>query len=335
VKFTVFWSLPCGPGARRSLFTGLLTASLTAAPAADAEPPPPDAAKSPALAEWRTEGGLRIVAMRTGWVGVKSQHRELSVPRWMAIPSITLGWNWADWMPIVSYAIVHPEGAVLVDTGPSPRINEPDYFACDKRDEFLYRRNLRFAVPPGDTLAPRLAQAGIDPAAVTTLVVTHFHGDPVGGIDVVPAAKLYTGAGNWPTHVGAFTCHIPATRATRAPVYEDQPVAGIARSMSLTRDGRVRIMPLPGHAPGHVGVAVIDGGRTWLMVGDATFDLDQTRRGGITGVSQHFDEAIATQALLRQAADRPDVIVLPAHDPIAFERITPKPPGDTALRAGQ
>src|SRR5512137_2737136 len=128
-------SFMCFLPQRRSLFTGLLAASATVATAAATEPPPPDPAQGPALAEQRTPGGLRIVAMRTGWVGVKTQHRELGVPRWWAIPSIMLGSAWADWMPIVSYAIVHPEGTVLVDTGPSQRINEPNYFACDKRDE--------------------------------------------------------------------------------------------------------------------------------------------------------------------------------------------------------
>jgi N-acyl homoserine lactone hydrolase len=310
----------------RRPFTSLLAAAALApalAPAlARSEPLPAPAPHSlPTLASATSASGIRIVALRTGWVGVKQQHRELTVPRLLALPAIMLGQAWADWMPIVVYAIVHPERTILVDTGPSPRINEPDYYACDQRSKFFYRRNLRFAVPAGDTLGPRLAQAGIDAKSVSDLVVTHFHADHVGGIDVLPSAKLYTGPGNWPVHVGAFTCRLPAGVQPTTPRYEDVPVVGIGPSMALTADGKVRIVALPGHTPGHVGVSVTDGGRTWLIVGDATFDQDQSERGAVTGVSQDFDQAVATQRLLAQAARRADVVVLPAHDPTVFSRL--------------
>jgi N-acyl homoserine lactone hydrolase len=302
-----------GPG---PALAGLLPVLALAAEPAPA--PLPNSA--PATAQVATASGIRIHALRTGWVAVKSTHRELDVPRWLALPSIFLGQTWAAWMPIITFAIEHPEGVILVDTGPSPQINDADYYACDKHNEFFYKRNMRFSVPAGDTLEPRLAQVGIDPAKVRSLVITHFHADHIGGVNLVPQAKAYTGAGNWPNHTGAFTCRLPAGFAPTMVSF-NSTAAGITQSTALTADGKVRIVPLPGHTPGHVGVTVTDGGKTWLMAGDATFDQDQTDRGAVTGVSQSITTAIATQAALKSATAKGEITMLPAHDPTVFSRL--------------
>ncbi len=281
-------------------------------------PAPDDAATT---AQVTTPSGIRIHALRTGWVAVKTTHRELDVPRWMALPSILLGQRWAGWMPIIVFAVEHPEGVFLVDTGPSPRINDTDYFACDSANAFFYQRNMHFAVPAGDTLAPRLAEVGIDPGKVRTLLITHFHADHIGGVDVVPRARVLTGAGNWPRHTGSFTCRLPKDFAPSMVTFDGPPIASLPGSHALTADGKIRVVPLPGHTPGHVGLAVADGGHSWLMVGDASFDADQTLRGAVSGVSQNFDRAVATQTQLKAASASTSVTVLPAHDLSVFKRL--------------
>jgi len=104
-------------------------------------PQPPAKTSLPLQAEVKTVSGIRIVAMRNGWVQVKRQHRELTIPRLLAVPGIFLGNQWVNWMPIISYAIVHPEGTILVDTGPPANVNTEDYYSCDKFNEVFYRRN--------------------------------------------------------------------------------------------------------------------------------------------------------------------------------------------------
>jgi|GEM_PF-5058936 len=56
-------------------------------------------------------------------------------------------------------------------------------------------------------------------------------------------------------------------------------------TQSLTTEGKVRIVPLVGHTRGHAGLIVNDGGVTYLMAGDATFDQDQTDRVAVCGAS--------------------------------------------------
>jgi N-acyl homoserine lactone hydrolase len=312
-------SFQSSPRGRLLSLGGLgLWPALVMATALAPEPPP---SQTPTMAQTTTVSGIRIHALRTGWVAVKGTHRELDVPRVLALPSIIFGRDWAPWMPIIVFAIEHPEGVILVDTGPSPQINDTDYYACDKNNEFFYKRNLRFSVPAGDTLRPRLMQAGIDPARVASLVITHFHADHIGGVDVVPQAKAFTGVGNWPQHTGSFTCRLPAGFQPQLVDTSAVAATDLAKSTALTVDGRVRLVPLPGHTAGHIGVAVTDGGHTWLMVGDATFDLDQTERGAVTGVSQDISNAQATQKQLKRTAASGAVTVLPAHDPSVFTRL--------------
>ena len=314
---------PNGRGTFRPALSAGSLALMTAWSLAAASPmaPAPSPDSLPAVAQVTTPSGIRIHALRTGWVGVKATHRELDVPRWLALPSILLGQRWADWMPIIVFAVEHPEGVFLVDTGPSPRINEADYFACDSANAFFYQRNMRFAVPARDTLSPRLAEVGIAADKVATVLITHFHADHIGGVDVVRRARMLTGAGNWPRHTGSFTCRLP-TGFTPSPVrFEGDTLLSLPASAALTADGKVRVVALPGHTPGHVGLAVSDGGHTWLMVGDATFDEDQTLRGAVTGVSQDIALAVASQRQLKALLDSAAVTLLPSHDPSVFARL--------------
>ena len=237
----------------------LLSRAKSHVVAADLTLPP--VATGPAITEAITPSGIRIVAMRTGWVGVKSTHRELEIPSFLAVPAIFLSRVWAQWMPIICYAIVHPsQGTVLVDAGPDADINNPDYYSCDPNNEFFYKRNLRFHVPDGEVLSQRLQQAGIAPQSIRKLVITHFHADHVGGVGCLPRdTTAFVGPGNWPSHLGAFTCRLPKGFSPVIADYKPQPAAGTSATTShldsifpethnLTTDGRVRIASAGPHS---------------------------------------------------------------------------------------
>ncbi|MGV3524514.1 MAG: MBL fold metallo-hydrolase [Candidatus Sericytochromatia bacterium] len=282
-------------------------------------PAVPDSPPSAGVSQADLGDGLKIYALRTGWVNVKQAHRELNVPDFLAIPAIFLG-GWSEWMPIITYVVIHPEGVFLVDTGPSPHINAPDYYACDRANGLFYQRNLRFALPEGESLRERLGEIGVAPAAVKGVLISHFHADHVGGVADVPQAIFYTGPGNWPQHLGALTCRLPAGFEPRVPDYQPLPVGPIPVSFPLTQDGRLAVVPLPGHTPGHAGLVVHQGNRHFLMAGDATFDIAQTLREGVTGASQDLTQARATQALLKQWLAQ-GTVLLPAHDEGVFTRL--------------
>ncbi len=281
--------------------------------------PPADV---PLRASAETASGIRVLAMRTGWVAIKEPHWRYRPPAFLVVPRIFLSGEWHEWLPNISYAIVSGDDVILVDTGAALNISDPAYMACDQRNQFFYQHNLRFSVRAEDTVDTQLSQVAIDPRSVSTLVITHFHGDHTGRIAAFPRARVLTGRGNWPTHVGAVPCTLPAGFSPQFPRLADGPFGAFAESERLTARGNVRLVPLYGHTPGHVGVLVEDAGRYWLIAGDATFDMQQTRAGEVAGVSQDVAQARATQELIARQLDQFDTVLLPAHDKSVFSRLS-------------
>jgi glyoxylase-like metal-dependent hydrolase (beta-lactamase superfamily II) len=268
-----------------------------------------------------TASGIRVLAMRTGWVAIKEPHWRFRPPAFLVVPRIFLSGDWHEWLPNIAYAVVTGDDVIVVDTGAALTISDPAYMACDPRNQFFYQRNLRFSVRAEHAVDAQLGQVGIDPGSVATLVITHFHGDHTGRIAAFPRARVLTGRGNWPTHVGAVPCTLPAGFSPQFPRLADGPFGAFAESERLTARGNVRLVPLYGHTPGHVGVLIEDAGRYWLIAGDATFDSQQTRAGEIAGVSQDVAHARATQAVIARQLEHFDTVLLPAHDKSVFSRL--------------
>lgn len=280
--------------------------------------PLPTEKSSPSRAVTTTKNGIKIFALRTGYVGVKKTHRELNVPSWLALPAIFLSGTWAEWMPVISYVVVHPQGNFVVDTGVPPNINDPDYYDCDPNNKFFYTRNMSFFIPPGDSLEEQLKAISVAPATVKKVLITHFHADHTGGAPLFKNAEFLTGPKNWPKHVGAFTCRLPAGFKPTEVQFNSGMIQGFERSHSLTEDGKVRVVPLTGHTPGHVGLLAQDGEVTYLMAGDATFDLDQTQRTAVCGVSEDVNQARETQRIIQNQILKFNTVLLPAHDPVVL-----------------
>jgi glyoxylase-like metal-dependent hydrolase (beta-lactamase superfamily II) len=129
--------------------------------------------------------------------------------------------------------------------------------------------------PAVGRLISTLAQVGVSPADIDTVVVSHPHGDHIGGatlgageavVPTYPAARYWLGKADWEhfnqADAGARTLLepklMPLQRAQRLDLAdgEQEIVPG------------VRLLPLPGHTPGHMGVAFIDGHQTAVYVGD-------------------------------------------------------------------
>ncbi len=286
------------------------------------------------MARIETASGLELIALQTGWVAIKEPHWRYRPPGFWVVPRIMLSEDWHPWLPVISYAVVSPEGVVLVDTGAAPEIVDEGHLVCDPRNEVFYRRNLRFVAPPDATADRRLLELGIEPDSVDTVVVTHFHLDHSGRIGAFPRARVVTGRGNWPSHVGAVPCTLPEGLEPDAPDWTGGPIGVFERSQTLLGRSEIRLVPLPGHTPGHVGLLLQDGDRSFLVAGDATFSEEETLAGHVAGVSQDVDLARETQASIRRQLERHRTVLLPAHDLAVFERLQPGSGGALSPRSG-
>jgi glyoxylase-like metal-dependent hydrolase (beta-lactamase superfamily II) len=308
---------------RRTL---LLAAPAVTASCAQPDPGPaplPELAPPPVAppVTVTTPGGLRLHAFQTGWVRVKARHRVLSGPAALRLPAILLDSAWTPWLPILCYAIEHPEGVILVDTGETARAMESAYFACSRGDAFFYGRNLRFVVRPQEEIGAQLRGVGLEPERVRWVAMTHLHSDHMGGMGSFPRSRFLLSRGDAEGHLGALTCRIPEGLVREAVDHDGPAIGAFAASRAITRDGAVLLVPTPGHSPAHQSVLLREGERHWLFAGDAAFDLGQVERQEAAGIVADVPAARETlQRLQRQLALAP-TLLLPAHDPEAPARL--------------
>lgn len=227
-------------------------------------------------------------------------------------------------------ALDHPvHGWTLFDTGYSQHF----FDATRRLPELLYRTTLPVTLPEAEHLPRQLAALDIDPDAVRRIVVSHFHGDHVGGLLDHPRARIVAGAAGAEHALSlrglTATRHaiLPALllddlRERLDPVesFRRVDVAGLT-AWDLLGDRSLVAVDLPGHMPGHLGLLFTSGGRQVLLVGDAAWttrsykDLKPPSRLA-KNVMHDWPTTLSTLAALHELdAAHPDLLILPAHCP--------------------
>jgi glyoxylase-like metal-dependent hydrolase (beta-lactamase superfamily II) len=133
-----------------------------------------------------------------------------------------------------------------------------------------------FRFDPADTAARRVEALGFRPADVTDIVLTHADPDHAGGLADFPHARVHLSAEEHAALGRGNPRYRPAQFA-RGPDWRPHPPGprdwfGLpARPVPLGFASEVLLVPLFGHTHGHCGVAVQQGGRWALHVGDAYY----------------------------------------------------------------
>ena len=133
-----------------------------------------------------------------------------------------------------------------------------------------------FQFGEADTAAHQLERLGHRPADVTHVILTHGDPDHAGGLADFPAATVHASAeeiaaiaaGDWRYRAPQFG-HGPRWAAASTPPRDWFGLS--ARPLPLGFASEVLLVDLPGHTLGHRGVAVQQGERWLLHVGDAYY----------------------------------------------------------------
>lgn len=271
------------------------------------------------------ESGVRIHAIETGKVSIHpSQVRGRGHGlRRRAAPLLER--EWTEPLPILAWAIEHPEGLIVVDTGDTARTVEPGYLP---RLHPYYRRAVRLHVKPDDEIGPRMRALGLDPAETSKLVMTHLHTDHAGGLHhfrgvptLVDAAELRVASGVRGRAGGYLPHRFPDDFDPEPIVWSNQPVGPFERSLPITAAGDVVAVPTPGHTPGHLSVLVRDTERQFLITGDIGYTEALIAEGAIDGVAGDEQAAARTLANVADLTRSAPTVVLPTHDPESENRL--------------
>ena len=209
-------------------------------------------------------------------------------------------------VPVSSILLRHAQGNVLFDTGCHPDVpTDP---------QARWGGLLKVMTPvmqPGDNVINALAGVGLECDDVDVVVCSHLHPDHCG----------------CNTFFRRATCiiHAKEIEAARAPGAEaagyiaaewEQPVPpdAIDGERDLFGDGRIVLIPLPGHTPGSTGALVqLEKSGTFLLASD-TVSLRSTLDTGIIPRNTWNAEALTKSLAEVRRIEARGATVLCGHD---------------------
>lgn len=221
---------------------------------------------------------------------------------------------------------------ILFDTGYSEHFLK----ATSALPERLYRVVTPVHLPPQGTLASQLRRDGVAPADVAWVLLSHMHGDHVGGLADFPQARLACARAAWDDlhahgRIGALRRGLlPSLLHGRQEAtvrwFEALPRRRLPAALhlfddgyDLFGDGSLLLVPLPGHAPGHYGAVFDDGKGPVFLVADASWSSQAIRDNvpppaavtGWLGDTATYRETLARLHALHRAS--PEVRIVPSH----------------------
>ena len=267
---------------------------------------------------------MKIHAIQTGTVAVTSAWREGVGHGRRRLLNTILDREWTEPLPIYAFAIEHPEGVIVVDTGETARAAQPGYFPRWHPGFRAFRE----WVEPEQEIGPQLADLGIRPGDVRRVVMTHLHTDHAGGLHffsgneiLVSRAELGFAPGLPGRLRGYPNRRWPASFDPAPLDLESAPFGPFPQSLRLTRAGDVVLVPLPGHTPGQIGVLVEDGDHTVFLAGDSSYTQDLMLHGVVDGVGADEEAERLTHERIRLYAASNPTVYLVAHDPETAARL--------------
>ncbi|MCB9286415.1 MAG: N-acyl homoserine lactonase family protein [Lewinellaceae bacterium] len=267
---------------------------------------------------------MRIHRIETGKVRIRSNQITKAEGITPKMLKVLLDNNWSEWLPIYAWAIEHPEGVIVVDTGETHKTGKRGYLP---RWHPYYSMAVEFDVRPEDEIGPQLKKIGIDPVKdVRKVVMTHLHTDHAGGLHHFPNSEIFIEQNEYKAASG-FTGILAGYLPHRWPDWlkpklitlPNAPYHSFPRSLPVTSDGKVMIVGTPGHVAHHISVIVEIENINYFLAGDTSYNEENLLNLRPDGVGTR--KSLKTLKSILSFAESNPTVYLPSHDPQAPDRM--------------
>jgi glyoxylase-like metal-dependent hydrolase (beta-lactamase superfamily II) len=218
-------------------------------------------------------------------------------------------------LPIHCWAVEHEGRLWLIDSGESARVRNIPF--------------ARFEVSAEQELPGAMRAAGLSPADISEVVLTHHHGDHVDGLVHVSAPvriherELRFLGGAFPRAMRTLLRQpLPPGFHPTPFALEQRRFGAFEHSRALSADGRIVAVDTPGHTPGHISVICVDDeGRHVMLAGDASDTLEQLHARRTDAVAPSPKVHVATLERILEHCEQHPTVYLPSHDPQSAARL--------------
>ena len=263
---------------------------------------------------------MRLLGLALGWLALGAMHGpdRAAGPAELSLWRLDCGeFEFADYNAFFSdtsdypseskrlvgscYLVRHGDRYMLWDTGiPASAVDEP-------------LANAELTARLGSRLTDQLARIGVRPEQVEIVGISHYHFDHVGQAADFPQARLIMGAGD----LAALRGEAPGLprEALRPWLQSGASVTEAREDVDVFEDGRVVMMNLPGHTPGHYGLLVRLASGPVLLTGDLYHFTEQVERRGVPPFNTSRAETLASMDRFQRLVRNLGARVIIQHEP--------------------
>lgn len=201
------------------------------------------------------------------------------------------------------YLVQHGEQFLLWDTGLDGKLEGR---GRDKDGNELRER-----------LVPQLARIGVTPDSITFLGISHYHYDHTGQMADFPGATLIMGKKDLEVarSRGSLTDRFGPWLGDQAKLVE------VTGDHDVFGDGRVRLLAMPGHTPGHSALLVELTSGPVLLSGDQYHFHEQVTNRGVPAFNFDRAQTLASHDRFDRLAANLGATVIIQHDPRDIEKL--------------
>ena len=214
-----------------------------------------------------------------------------------------------------SYLIVHPQGTLQFDSGGIPD-------SLFKADGAPVTEGIQSSLKP---LLPQLASAGYRPADITYFALSHYHSDHTANANAFAGSTWITQKAERDFMFGEKPegiiqpAHYSALKGAKTRILNNE-------ELDVFGDGTVRLIPTPGHTPGHQVLLVRLPKRGPVLLAGDLYHYPEERTKGTTPTFEfNADQSKASRAKVEALLKQTKAELWIEHD-MATHATLPKAP---------